>query len=101
MAKERKTGGIKSALELAMERLKKSEGEIVPLTDEQKNAIGEIEAEAKARIAEIEIMTRDRLRAAAAAGEAEGVRKIEEQKAAEIARIRERAAVKKRKVREG
>jgi hypothetical protein len=100
MTKGKQSGGMKSALELAMERMQKSEGEIVPLTAGQKAAIAEIEAEAKAKVAEVEIMSRQHAQAAAAAGDAEAARKIEEERTAEIARIRDRAAVKKRKVRE-
>jgi hypothetical protein len=36
MTKGKQSGGMKSALELAMERMQKSEGDIVPLTDEKK-----------------------------------------------------------------
>jgi hypothetical protein len=100
MTKGKQSGGMKSALELAMERMQKSEGDIVPLTDEKKAAIAEIEAEAKAKVAEIEIMSRERAQAAASAGDVEAARKIDEDRAAEIARIRDRAAVKKRKIRE-
>ena len=46
-------GGMKSAYELAMERLG---GESNELTEKQKQAIAEIDAKAKAGIAETEIM---------------------------------------------
>jgi hypothetical protein len=45
-------------------------------------------------------MSRERAQAAASAGDVEAARKIDEDRAAEIARIRDRAAVKKRKIRE-
>lgn len=101
MADPKGSGGIKSALELAMERMRQKQGDIVPLTHEQKAAIAEIEAETKAKVAEQEIMTQERLRAASAGGDAEAARKLEEDIAAEIARIRERGERKKEKVRRG
>jgi vacuolar-type H+-ATPase subunit I/STV1 len=93
--------GIKSALDLALERLKAREGELVPLTHEQKAAIAEIEAETRAKVAEEEIMAAERLRAAYAGGDAEAARQLDEQIKAEIARIRERGERKKEKVRRG
>ena len=93
--------GIKSALDLALERLKAREGEVVPLTHEQKAAIAEIEAETRAKVAEQEIMAAERLRAAYAGGDADAARQLDEQIKAEIARIRERGERKKEKIRRG
>jgi vacuolar-type H+-ATPase subunit I/STV1 len=101
MGKEEKSGGIMSALELAMERMRQQQGEIVPLTHDQKLAIAEIEAETKAKVAEEEIMSQERLRAAQASGDAEAARKVDEEIRGEIARIRERGERKKEKVRKG
>ena len=101
MKDAKKTGGIKSALELALERMRQKQGDIVPLTHEKKAAIAEIEAETTAKVAEEEIMTQERLRIAYAGGDAEAARKVEEEIKAEIARIRERGERKKEKVRRG
>jgi len=102
MAKKRdEAPGMKSALELAMERLQAKDGDVVPLTHEQRAAIAEIESETKAKVAEEEILSRDRLRAAAATGDPEALRKVEEETSGEIARLRERGEAKKRKVRGG
>ena len=101
MADPKGSGGIKSALELALERMSQKQGDIVPLTHEQKAAIAEIEAETTAKVAEQEIMTQERLRAAYAGGDAEAARKVEEGIRAEIARIRERGERKKEKIRRG
>jgi vacuolar-type H+-ATPase subunit I/STV1 len=101
MANKQESGGMKSALELAMERLKAKEGDVVPLTHDQKAAIAEIDAETKAKVAEEEIMGRERLRAAAAAGDPAALVKAQEEIAGEIARLRERGETKKRKVRKG
>lgn len=61
-------GKLKSAYELAMERLKaedkKSGVEHKPLTDKQKQRIEELRQEAKAKLAELEILHRKQLDAA-------------------------------------
>ncbi len=102
MAKKRdEAPGMKSAVELAMERLREKEGEVAPLTSEQRAQIAEIEAETKAKVAEEEILAQDRLRAASATGDAEAVRTVQEETAREIARLRERGEAKKRAVRAG
>jgi hypothetical protein len=101
MKDTKSSGGMKSALELAMERMKQKDGELVPLTHDQKLAIAEIEAETKAKIAEEEIMSRDRLQAARASGDAEALRIAEEQVRGEIARLRERGESRKAKIRRG
>jgi hypothetical protein len=93
--------GMKSALELAMERLQKKDGDLVPLSADQKAAIAEIEAETTAKVAEEEIMAAGRVRAAYAGGDAEAAKTLDEQIKAEIARIRERGERKKDKVRKG
>jgi hypothetical protein len=102
MAKKKDAApGMKSALELAMERMQARQGDVVPLTHEQKAAIAEIEAETKAKVAEEEIMAAGRLQAAFAGGDAEAAQKLDEQIKAEIARIRERGERKKEKIRRG
>jgi hypothetical protein len=101
MAKKEDSCGMKSAVELALERMRKTEGDLVPLTHEQKAAIAEVEAETKAKVAEEEILSRDRIAAARASGDPEALRKVEEETAGEIARLRERGETKKRKIRHG
>jgi len=93
--------GIKSALDLALERLKAKEGEVVPRTHEQKAALAEIEAETKAKVAEQEIMAAERLREAYAGGDAEAAAKLDQQIKAEIARIREHGERRKERIRRG
>ena len=101
MKDAKKTGGIKSALELAMERMQQKQGDIVPLTHDQKLAIAEIEAETKAKVAEEEIMSQRRLAAAQAGEDPEAPRRVAEETRAEIARLRERGERRKEKVRRG
>lgn len=61
--------GLKSRLELAMERLRKQDEEAgvdqQPLTDEQRNAIAEIRNFYEAKLAEIDIMVQGKLQATA------------------------------------
>jgi len=56
-----KDKGMKSAYELAMERLNASGGESRALSDAQKTEIADIEKKAKAKIAELEIMHKQNL----------------------------------------
>jgi hypothetical protein len=72
---------LKSAYELAMERLKAQDREDGieedrPLTEEQKDEIARIRQEAKAKLAELEILHEDAV--AAAAGDPEKLQKVEE-----------------------
>ena len=101
MKDAKSSGGMKSVLELAMERMKQKDGDIILLTYDQKLAIAEIEVETKAKVAEEEIMSRDRLQAAYASGDAEAARIVEEEIRGEIARLRERGENRKAKIRRG
>ena len=68
---------LKSALELAMERLRQQDAdagiESRPLTDQQKAAIAEVRNFYEAKIAEIEVLHRSTLRATLDPGEREGL----------------------------
>ena len=59
--------GLKSAYELAMERLKKRDEEAgietKPITDAQKSAIAEVRNFYEAKLAEIDVLHRSKLRA--------------------------------------
>lgn len=93
---------LKSAYELAMARLRakdREEGveEAKPLTDAQKEAIAEARAEAKAKLAEMEILHRKNL-AAAAADPAEAAN-VEENYQRDRARVENRLQDKIRKIR--
>jgi len=65
--------GLKSAFELAMERLRKNDEEAgverQPVTDAQKAAIAEIRNFYEAKIAELEVLHQGRLRAKEEPGE--------------------------------
>jgi hypothetical protein len=89
---------MKSAYELAMERLEKNAPSFT-LTDDQKKELGEIESTYKARIAEKELLLRAEIRKAQTSGDFEEVEKLEKQLSAEIARLREDCEAKKEKLR--
>ncbi len=89
---------MKSAYELAMERLEKS-APTVRLTDEQKAQIAEIDSTYKARIAEKELFLRDKIREAGLSGNSQEFEQLEAQLAAEVRRLREDCEGKKAKVR--
>jgi hypothetical protein len=91
---------VKSAYELAMERLAK-EQPAVAFTSEQKEQLADIDSTYKAKIAEKELLLRDEIRKAQAAGNFEEIEKLEKQLALEIARLREACEAKKEKVRAG
>ena len=91
---------MKSAYELAMERLEKSAPSVL-LTDAQKAEIAEIERVAKACAAEKELFLGEQIQKARASGNFGDVEALEKQLAGEIRRIREDAEAKKEKVRRG
>jgi hypothetical protein len=98
---EKKEPGLKSALDLAMERLEKKNGKITSLSDEQKKALAEIDGQLKAKIAEIEILKNKQIAEAGAKGDAEEVQRIEAQKLSDIGKARSYAENDKERVRGG
>ncbi len=91
---------MKSAYELAMERLAKASPTLV-LTDEQKTQLAEIDSTYKAKIAEKELFLKDQIKKAENAGNFEEIEKLEKQLASEIARLRQDCEAKKEKLRAG
>ncbi|MDP9254395.1 MAG: hypothetical protein M3O66_05595 [Verrucomicrobiota bacterium] len=89
---------MKSAYELAMERLEKNQPSLA-LTSEQKEQMAEIESSYKAKIAEKELLLRDELGKAQTTGNFEEAEKIERQLANEIRRLRDDCETKKEKLR--
>lgn len=98
MEKPKKSAGLKSAFDLAMERLEKAQGPLRRLTEEQREELAHIERNAKAKIAEIEIMFDGQIASARAAGDEEKVAELEERKRLEIRKVRERAEEEKDRV---
>ncbi len=89
---------MKSAYELAMERLEKS-APTVTLTDAQKAEIAEIDSSYKARIAEKELFLQGQIREASQAGKFDEVETLEKQLATELRRLHEDCEEKKEKLR--
>ena len=91
---------MKSAYELAMERLEKS-APAAKLSEEQRAAIAEIDSRYKARLAEREVFLEAELAKARAAGNAEDWEQVSVQLRRERARIQEECEAQKEKVRAG
>lgn len=89
---------MKSAYELAMERLEK-ESPTIKLSAAQKAEIAEVDSVAKAKIAEKELFLRGKINEAAAGGDMDSVRQIEHQLGVETRRIQSDAEEKKEKIR--
>ena len=89
---------MKSAYELAMERLEKT-APTVTLTDEQKAQIAEIDSTYRAKIAEKELFLQDKIKEAGLHGTFAEFEELEKQLAAELRRIHEDWEEKKDKVR--
>jgi len=89
---------MKSAYELAMERLQKSSPSLT-LTAEQKAELAEIDSLFKAKIAERKIFLADQIRQAAAAGKFDEIESLEKQLTADVIRLQEDCESKKKKLR--
>ena len=89
---------MKSAYELAMERLEKASPSI-SLTEDQKKEIAEVDSVCRAKIAEKELFLKDEIRKAQGAGNLEEVESLEKQLASEIRRLQEDCEAKKEKLR--
>ena len=91
---------MKSAYELAMERLNAEDPEVTkPLTDEQRGKLAEISSKYKAKIAEKEIFLNKQIADARAARKYDEVPQIEEQLRREKDRLNEEAEREKNKIR--
>jgi hypothetical protein len=90
---------MKSAYELAMERLDKSSPAEKPLTAEKKARLADVDMLFKGKIAEREIFLKQQLNQAYAAQNAEDVEKIQKQIVSERARLEEEREVEKERVR--
>jgi hypothetical protein len=89
---------MKSAYELAMERLQKG-APTITLTPEQKAELAEIDSSFNAKIAERKIFLTDQITKAAAAGKFDDVESLEKQLAVDVRRLQEDCEQKKEKLR--
>jgi hypothetical protein len=93
---------MKSAYELAMERLAKSDPSTDrPLTAAQKTRLAEIDRVYQGKIAEREIFLKKQLNEAFAAQKAEEAEKVQQQLVSERARLEEERDEEKERVRKG
>ncbi len=91
---------MKSAYELAMERLAKSDPDAgKPLSAEKKARLADIDAVYKGKIAEREIFLKQQLDAAMAEAKYDEIQKISKQMASERARLEEERDDEKERVR--
>ena len=91
---------MKSAYELAMERLQKT-APSVSLTEEQKGQIAEVDSTFRALIAERQVFLKDQIAKAQTAGKFEEMEELEKQLASEVRRLQSDWEEKKEKVRAG
>jgi hypothetical protein len=89
---------MKSAYELAMERLQKASPSL-SLTEDQKKEIAEVDSVYRAKIAEQELFLKNQIRKAQTAGKLEEVESLEKQLASEIRRLQNECEAKKQKLR--
>ncbi len=91
---------MKSAYELAMERLRENDPEGgIELSDEQKQALADIDSSYKAKIAEKEIFLKGKLQEALSSHDMEGVEQLETQLRNEKLRLEDERESKKNKIR--
>jgi hypothetical protein len=89
---------MKSAYELAMERLEK-QSPSSKLTDDQRSQLAEIDSLYKSKIAERELLLSDEIRRERAAGKVAEVEKLQHQLASELRRLTEECESKKENIR--
>jgi hypothetical protein len=89
---------MKSAYELAMERLEKVSPSVA-LTTEQKQQLAEIDSTYKAKVAQKELFLRDEIRKAQTSEKFEEGESLEKQLVSEIRRLQEDCEAKKEKLR--
>jgi hypothetical protein len=89
---------MKSAYELAMERLEKASPSL-SLTEDQKKQLAEIDSTYRAKIAEKELFLKEQIRDAQAAAKLEQIESLEKQLASEVRRLEEDCEAKKQKLR--
>jgi len=91
---------MKSAYELAMERLEK-ESPSHKLTDDQRSQLAEIDSLYKSKMAEKELLLRDQIQREQAAGKFKEVESLQQQLSSELRRLAQECESKKESIREG
>jgi hypothetical protein len=91
---------MKSAYELAMERLQKASPSL-SLTEEQKKELAEMDSKYQAKIAEKELFLKDQIRKAQTEGKPDDIDSLEKQLVSEVRRLQDECEAKKGKLRAG
>jgi hypothetical protein len=89
---------MKSAYELAMERLQKASPSL-SLTEDQKKELAEIDSKYRAKIAEKELFLKDQIRKAQTEGKTDDIGSLEKQLGSDVRRLQEECEEKKEKLR--
>ncbi len=93
-------GELKSAWELALEKLEaQEEYTVASLDDEQREAIAQVRTKYQARIAEVEIHKQSQIFAAAQTGAADKVQELNQQLSRDKARLNRQMERELRKIR--
>ena len=91
---------MKSAYELAMERLQKTSPSF-SLTDEQKKELAELDSKYLAKIAEKELFLKEQICKAQIEGKTEDVESLQKQLTSEMRRLQEDCEARKERLRAG
>jgi hypothetical protein len=89
---------MKSAYELAMERLQQTSPSL-SLTEEQKKELAEIDSKYRAKIAEKELFLNDQIRKAQVDGKVDDMDSLQKQLASDVRRLQEECEASKEKMR--
>ena len=89
---------MKSAYELAMERLQKASPSL-SFTDEQKKELAELDSKCQAKIAEKELFLKDQIRKAQTEGKVDDIDSLQKQLILEVRRLQEECQAAKAKLR--
>ena len=89
---------MKSAYELAMERLQKTSPSL-SLTDEQKKQLAELDSKYQAKIAEKELFLNEQIQKAQAEDKVEDIDSLQKQLVSEVRRLHEECEAAKEKLR--
>ena len=89
---------MKSAYELAMERLQKASPSL-SLNEEQKKELAELDSKYQAKIAEKELFLKDQIRKAQTDGKVDDIDSLQKQLVSDIRRLQEECEAKKEKLR--
>jgi hypothetical protein len=95
---EKRKISMKSAYELAMERLQKASPSL-SLTDEQKEELAELDSKYRAKIAEKELFLKDQIHKAQTEGKVDDIDSLQKQLVSEVRRLQEECEAKKEKLR--